>query len=680
LSVDVSRYKGLFLSEAAEHLRKLDGGIVTLERDPSDAATLEEVFRSAHSIKGMAGAMGYGEIQTIAHALEDLLSGMRQGRRLRTGTTDVLLMGVDAIRGMLTCIADDKPSVVELGPLLERIRRLARNGEAALPPAVEPGPAASRTPAVAPAPTPPASEAPGRRPWILRAEVAPSCATPAVRAFIVYRRAAALGEVARVEPPLELIKAGDFRGALTIELRSVLEAEEIRRVLRSIPELTSFDVREPAGVALRGAEAPASVMPRAPGALPVAPRAPAPLEAHRAAATVRVRTELLDRFMDSVADLLLAKARLQATAARFADREMEEVLGLVERAVREVHDRVMEVRLLPVATLTDRLPRMVRDLAVRRGKRVRLEISGTDVELDRAVIEALDTPLVHVVRNAVDHGIEEPELRVGAGKGADGLVRVGARRERDEVVVEVADDGRGIDPERLRKVVVERGILPEERVRELDDREALRLICLPGVSTATEVSEVSGRGVGMDVVQNVLESLGGNLEIASEVGVGTHIAMRLPITVAVLNVLAVTARDQVYAFPVTKVERTALAPREQLRRSAGALYYVHDATAPVPVLRLDELLGFEPHAPLSSPLPLLLVQSEGGKAALAVDRFLGQREVVLRPLGKLLERIDGLSGVALLSDGRPTFLLDAARLCRGHVAAPPPMGEKGEPA
>jgi two-component system chemotaxis sensor kinase CheA len=324
----------------------------------------------------------------------------------------------------------------------------------------------------------------------------------------------------------------------------------------------------------------------------------------------------------------------------------------------------MEVRLLPVATITERLPRLVRDLAVRRGKRVQVEVTGADVELDRAVVEALDSPLVHLTRNAVDHGVEPPDERVVAGKSADGRVWVSARRERDEVVVEVADDGRGIDPARLRAEALARGLVPAERLEAMGDREALQLIFLPGLSTASEISDVSGRGVGMDAVKAAVEALGGSLEVSSEVGLGTRVAMRLPLTVAVMNVLSVIVAGQQYALPVTKVERTVLAGASTLAEVGGQLCYATTGAAPIPILSLAELLGIEGHALSRPPLPLLVVAAESGLVALWVDRLLGQREVVLRPLGKLLQRIEGLSGIALFSDGRPAFLLDAAKLCR----------------
>ena len=708
--MDVSRYKALFLSEAGEHARGLEESLLALERMPADAGALEGAFRHAHSLKGMAGAMGYETLQGIAHAVEDLLEPIRQGAAAPAGAAEGLLASVDAMNGLLVAIAADQPTTgVDAGPLIERLRLLAVSAggasarpvsaarslnpaihalhlNGAFPPnaevpiipsdsairagAVRAGaagaPAAEQTASFAAVSSAAASAASsaGQQPLEIQVLVSPRCSAPSVRAFIVYRRLCALGEVSRVHPSVESIRAGEFGGTLELRLCTVVPPHEVERLLGSIPDLERFTVRDED--ALRAAAPRAGLLP-SPSAerLPMSPRAPAPLQQRTQSPTVRVRTELLDRFMDSLTDLLLAKAHLAETALKLDSRDMQEGVGLLERAVRAVHDRVMEARLLAMQNLTERLPRLVRDLAVRRGKRVRLEIAGADVEVDRAVVEALDAPLLHLVRNAVDHGLESPEERVRLGKQPDGLLRVAARRERGEVVIELSDDGRGIDVARLRRRAVELGLVHDERVAAMDDREALYLVCLPGLSTAEELSELSGRGVGMDAVKSAVESLGGRLEIASELGVGTRFVLRLPITVSVVNVLAVREGLETYAFATTKVERTLLAPAERLVDRDERLRYVCDDGEILPVYRLGRLLGLGTESPLRWPLPLLVVATEQGPAALAVDALLGQREVVLRPLGRLLERLEGLSGITIFGDGRPVFLLDGARLLRG---------------
>jgi two-component system chemotaxis sensor kinase CheA len=651
----------MFVSEAMENIASLEASLLALEERGDDDSAIERAFRHAHSIKGMASSMGYAEIQDVAHAMEDVLAGARAGAPPPPERIEALLAALDAMRSLVRAL--DRPlAAPDTQATLTRLRR--GPSPPATPRGAGPSPGA---PSSTPAST--ARAAPdGSRVLEVRAGVSPRSQSPAVRAFIACKRLGALGTILRCDPPLEAIRAGEFGGNLYLELATVVAPGEAERVLSQIPDLESIQIVERDSD--RGARAtPATVSQERPtrwsavGA-PVSPRAPEPLVDRSPTATVRIRAELLDRFMDSLTDLLIAKAQLAETARRSGARALEDGVHELERAVRSMHDRVMEVRLLAVGQLTERLPRLVRDLAVRRGKRVRLEIAGADVEIDRAVVEALDAPLLHLVRNAVDHGIEAPDERMASGKAVDGLLRVVARRERGEVVIEVSDDGRGIDLSRLRSVAKERGLVDDAQLAVMSERETLALICVPGLTTAAEVTDVSGRGVGMDAVKIAVEGFGGRLEIASEIGVGTRFVLRLPVTVSVVSVLAVRESGHTYAFPTLKVESTALAGADRIvRDQSGPPVFLGDAQSRIPIHRLSRLLGFEGAAG-TPPMPLVLVATETGRVAIAVDALLGQHEVVLRPLGKLLERVDGLAGVTIFGDGRPVFLLDGPRLCR----------------
>lgn len=666
--MDVSRYKALFLAEATEHIRGLEESLLALEREARDKAALEGAFRHAHSLKGMAGAMGYEDVQTLAHAMEDLLEPVRRGEGLASGAVEALLAGVDAMNGLVGAIARGDADRPGLGAIFERLRAPSVAGDVSQPRT----PPARWTGPVAPVVV-------GGRRFDIEASVSGRASSPAVRAFIVVRKLSALGALERCEPSVEDIRAGRFADTLRLTLHTVVDADELERTLRTIPDVDRFSIellgRDPAPVTRTdglfgvprstGPVSPVAsgVTATTPAPSQVVPRAPTPLGDATQATTVRIRTELLDRFMDSLTDLILAKAQIVESAKRLGKGELDDGLRELERAVRAVHDRVMEVRLLSVSALTDRLPRLVRDLAVRRNKRVRLEVLGSDVEVDRAVVEALDVPLLHIIRNAVDHGLESPQERLAVGKQPDGLLRVMARRERGDVVIEIADDGRGIDGERLRIAARERGLLDEAQLAGLDPQRTLELICLPGLSTASEVTDISGRGVGMDAVKSAVEGLGGRLEIASELGVGTRFALRLPVTVTVVNVLTVREAGHLYAFSTSKVERTLSASPEELSLLGPTPMY-RGAAGEMPVVRLAACLRLQREAALTQPQPLLVIASSGGPVALAVDALLGQHEAVLRPLGKLLERIEGLAGVTIFGDGRPVFLLDGARLVR----------------
>jgi two-component system chemotaxis sensor kinase CheA len=420
----------------------------------------------------------------------------------------------------------------------------------------------------------------------------------------------------------------------------------LERALAQISDLARVDLRE-----------------AAPAPAPVPAPAPAPAREGEAARTVRVRVELLDSLLDAVGELLLAAARVREAGKAVPEPSrppLEEGLDRLQATVLELHDRVMAARMTPLRLVTDRLPRAARDLARRDGKQVDLEVQGAEIEIDRAILDELADPLVHVIRNAVDHGIEAPHLRQLAGKPAAGRVTVAARRERDRVIVDVSDDGRGMDPEKLRRRAVERGALSAEAAAALSDGEALLLACLPGVSTADRVTEVSGRGVGMDAVKRVVEAVGGALEIESQPGRGTRVGLRLPLTVAVQPVLLVRVGEEVLGLPIGKVHGAAQVEVERLERSRGEPMLPYGGGL-VPVRDLAGLLGL-PRSGARGARQVVVADGDGARVGLAVDALLGQQDAVLKPLALPLSLVPGLSAVTVLGNGRPVFILDVPRL------------------
>jgi two-component system chemotaxis sensor kinase CheA len=402
-------------------------------------------------------------------------------------------------------------------------------------------------------------------------------------------------------------------------------------------------------------------------ALEEAPPPPAPSREPAAQAeasrTVRVRAELLDYFLDTVGELILAAARLREVGRSLPEphrQAHEEGVDRLQGIVKDLHGKVMSVRMTPIATLVERLPRVARDLARKMGKQVEVVVTGAEIEIDRAILDELSDPLVHVLRNAVDHGLEPPHLRQLAGKPAAGRISVAARRERDRVILEVSDDGKGMDPARIRAAAVARGVIGEEEARSLPDREALQLACLPGVSTSDVVTDVSGRGVGLDAVKRVVESVGGALEIDSTPAVGTRFTLRLPLTVAVQSVLLVRVGDEVLGLPIAKVHGAAEVELARLERSQGGPLLGYGG-GHVPVHDLGRLLGLPPGPP-GPRRSVVVAEAEGGRVGLAVDALIGQEEAVLKPLGQPLSLVPGLSAVTVLGNGRPVFILDVSRL------------------
>jgi two-component system chemotaxis sensor kinase CheA len=742
MTMDMSRYLGLFVTEASEHLEALGRDLVQLERD-GNADSVDSMFRHAHSVKGMASSMGFEPIAILAHRVEDLVGAVREDKgRLDRELVDLLLSAADTLLAQVRAVAENKApddAATLLGQLSARVTsitgqapgqtRVARavalrsaaggatggapatttsssgtSGTGASTPPPTPAAATSGAPAT-PAPAAPSSGAPatpatssgaeasapakvegtsngaapaasesapasGAAQGEARAEgvlgvsprfqvklrIAPTCQVPGVRAFLVHKRLTTLGTLVELRPALEDLKAGRIpEGLIQAELETAAGEAGIQAALRNVSEVEVVSIKS-------------AVAAVAPAPAPAAP-APAPAnDGTRAAAdpsarTVRVRTELLDYFLDTVGELLLATARLREVGKELPENTrpaLEEGVYRLHTLVKDLHDKVMSARMMPLSVITDRLPRAARDIARRKEREVDLVITGAEIELDRAILDELADPLMHLLRNCIDHGLESPEERAAAKKGARGRVQVSVRRARDRVIVEIEDDGRGMDATRLKAKAVERGLVAAEAAARMTDREAYMLSCLPGVSTARDVTDISGRGVGMDAVKRVVENVGGTLEIESELGRGTRFTLKLPLTVAVVQLLLVQVGEEVFGLPIAKVLGATEADSDALSRSRDTALLPH-GTGLLPVYALDALVGI-PGPERRGVRPYVVTEGDAGRVALAVDRLLGQEEAVLKPLSKPLDLLPGLSGVTILGSGRPVFILDVPRL------------------
>jgi two-component system chemotaxis sensor kinase CheA len=682
VALDLSKYLSLFVAEAGEHLAAFVKDVVRVERAAAEGGDRKEavdaLFRHAHSVKGMAASMSLEGIAGLAHKAEDLADVFRKDpARLDAPAADLLLAAGDALAAMVAGAASganppaDPELVARLAEAVRGYRDGTRSGAAepaaaagAASPHVEPAGAATHAAAAqegpgadAPdaargeaAPDPAAPRASTPRHVEVEVEVAGSCPVPAVRGFLVVKKLSALGQIVRTRPSVEELKAGRIPDK---KLVAVLDtAETLQAVERALAQISDI-----ARVGVRALE---QERPPAPAPTAAAAREPSGAEASR---SVRVRTEILDGFLDSVGELILATARIRElgkTVPGGSRPALEEGVDRLHAIVKDLHDKVMTVRMTPLAVVTERLPRAARDVARKVGKQVEVDVQGAEIELDRAILDELADPLLHVLRNAVDHGIEPPHLRLLAGKPATGRIRLQARRDRDRVIVEISDDGKGMDPARLRAAAVAKGLLAADAAAALPDREALLLACAAGVSTAEEVTDVSGRGVGLDAVKRAVEGVGGALELESTPGQGSRFTFRLPLTVAVQPVLLVRVGDEVLGLPIAKVHGAAQVLMSRLDRSRGEPVLPYDGEL-VPVHALDRLLGF----PGTSRDDRAVVVADGGEAGrigLAVDALLGQQEAVLKPLGAPLEAVSGLSAVTVLGNGRPVFILDVLRL------------------
>jgi len=677
------KYLTLFVAEASEHLATLQSELVRLEQEPPAAPLWDAIFRRMHSVKGSAATLGFSRIVDIAHAAENLIARLKgKEGKIERAEVDLLFAATDALVKEIVKL-DKKEEDESTITLVDRLAKAAQ----ALP-----DPALSAARPAPPPPVPPVAD-----PSLPRLDVAvvlsKTCAAPGARAMIVQRKLKAMGTLLELEPtPAQLMQQkGGAR--ITALLATLTATDEVREALVALPEVDHVEVRmAPA------ARPPEEGPPPPPVPVVSPPQAamrektpmtgrsltPAPMEPDelRPEPTVRVRAEALDQLLDQAADVMHGIARLRDAAKRLpepAAARLEAEIDRLRRTARELHGRVMSARLTPFSSLTERLPRAVRDLAHRLNKTIELDVQGADVELDRTVIEALGDPLSHLVRNAADHGLEDPETRKRAGKPGRGKLTLSARRERDKVFVEVQDDGRGMDAAALRRKAVKSAAMTKEAADALSDDAAYELAFLPGVSTRDDATEVSGRGVGLDAVQRKVESLGGKVSIRSAPGKGTSFVLELPLSLSMANLLLVQVGGEIYGVPL---HRVLLTTDYDLSARGGEGFEARSLVVMGELVRaygLAKLFGLPSLAP-PGPRPFVVMEVDGLRFAISVDRLVGQEESVLKPLFPPLDRVRGLAGITVLGNGRPLLVLDPrglAELCGIHDPLKPAPAAKG---
>lgn len=661
-TMDMSKYKDLFISEAREHIQGMSDCILILEKDPGSEQGINELFRHAHSVKGMAASMGYSSISELSHRLEDMMDTVRRGQtRISSAIIDLLLEGTDVLESLVEAVEQDTGTDnIDTSALISKIRSVI---EGNIPVDKSRGPEQQET---APADTEPVEQkstaAPkkttrDKRDLLVHFNIAGDSIVPAARAYLAVKKLESLGEVRSIDPPLDQIKAGDYPGKVSLVIGGA-EADTVRKTLESLAEMGEVSLTDPEHETT-DAQPPS----REPSESPVesgTPKRSQPSTA-QAAKTVRISTALLDTFINLVGELIVTKGRLNDLMTGSGSRVVDEVLTRLDHLVSGLHGEVMKVRMMPLETVTQRLPRVVRDLARQRGKTVSLEIVGADIELDRAILEELGDPLIHILRNAVDHGLEETKERSAANKTETGRIVLRAFRERDMVHLQIMDDGRGMDLDRIRAKAVEKNLISREQAKIISDEETVMLVCRPGFSTAAEVTDVSGRGVGMDVVQSTVEGLGGSVSIESSTGEGTTFTLRLPLTVAIVKMLLVALVDHLFAIPITRVARTIRVPHDELSESQGRHFLSLDEEL-ITLFDLGELLKIEKRMNGRELYNVVLVEATNRTVGLVVDGVVGQVDIVVKPLCYPIQYLKRYSGMTVLGDGRIVPILDLGNL------------------
>lgn len=613
--MDPAKYAALFAAESREHLQACNAQLLAWERAPTDLTPVRELFRSVHTLKGMAATLGFSRLAKLAHAFEHLLAGLRDGRvRPSRATPTLCFEVVDRLELGVTLALEGNDALLDTGPLLAGVARVAGTPEA---------------PAVGGAvPAGPPPRAPGEAGTAIRIHLRPDLSMPAARAMLLLRQARSLGRVSRVTPPPEAWMEARFQGPVVFRLVSDRTDVELRQALLASGGGDVVEVEIGAGREALGER------------------------------QVRVELGRLNRLVGLAGELVVARNRLVAFGQARREPELEAAVRPLARLVSELQEQVMGTRMAPVREVFERFPRPVRDLARELDKRVRLDLVGTEIELDRAILDQLADPLLHLLRNAVDHGIEGVAQREAAGKPVEGVITMSARRDRNTVVIEVSDDGRGVDEVAVRARAGGDG--ESGPGAGAGQEELLAILARPGFSTAPMVTPVSGRGVGIDVVMAWVRRLGGTTSLASEPGRGTTVALRLPLTVAIIPALLVGVQDQRYALPLGFVAETTRIMPSPDGGGASATY----RGEPVPIL--EWLTPGDSSRPGRDWRPGVVLDVGGRQGALVVDVLLGQEDIVVGPLVSPRGTPAWVNGTTILADGRPAMIVDPGALVEGR--------------
>jgi two-component system chemotaxis sensor kinase CheA len=644
--MDLSQYAELFLAESREHLSACNQLLLEWERSPTSAEPVGGLFRAVHTIKGMAATMGYAKVADLAHRMENLLDHLRRGGRAPAeDVIQLLFRGTDALEKAVELAVQGRERDADVAAILADIDGAAAAHHAK--PAAQPS-ALARFTIAAPEPDAPdspslpvASAAPAASARVVQVAIRSEAPLKGARAMLVVRKVQSLGTVDRVQPQLAAFESDDFDGRFSFELDTTRSATDIEAVIRSVGDVER--------VSFGGAAADEGQV--------------TPAESSARGRHIRVDLRRLDTLMDLIGELVTERGRLNDLAARWVgkDPEIDDVAIQISRLSADLQNEIIQARMTPVWQVFDRFPRLVRDVARQLGKQVSFRVEGKEIELDREILDALGDPLVHLLRNAVDHGIESPAERKRQKKNPEGEIVLAAVRERSSVAISISDDGRGIDRAQILEKAKREGILGPH-VETLSDDQLLRVLARPGFSTAEAVTSVSGRGVGIDVAMTRIRALGGSVEIRTEPGKGTAFVLRLPVTLAIVRALIAAVGLERYALPLTYVAETVEFGTVPLTTMEGRdAIVLRDRV--VPLVDLRKLLETNGGAPPPPPRrPVIVLEMGERRAGIVVDGMLSQQEIVVKGFDAPQGTLPVFSGATIMGDGVPALILDAAGL------------------
>lgn len=681
--MDMNQYLSMFIDESNDHLQSLNENMLSLEANPEDLSIVQVIFRSAHTLKGMAATMGFEDLASLTHQMENVLDLVRNNKlKMQDFIFDVLFKGLDALESMIQDITAGGEGKADVSAIVTSLQAIVR-GE--IP--------ASGGQSSAPQAAVPAEPAPlaldqfqhsvlkqslqeGHKVLFIDVAIRSDCQLKAVRAYMVFDALERSGEVVKSFPSVQDIEQEKFERNFSLYYITDKEAADIQTLIQNVSEIeaaavTALDAESLEVLGQETAAAPAETAAASavasPSAVPaVSSPSAAKEEGLKAAArpagtpsrTIRVDIERLDVLMNLFSELLIDRVRLEQLASEAGNADLTETVEHMSRVSSDLQNIVMKLRMVAVDTVFNRFPRMVRDLAKSLDKKVDLVVTGAETELDRTVIDEIGDPLVHLLRNAVDHGVESIADRTAAGKSETGTIHLRAFHSGNHVFIEIEDDGAGISRDNVLKSAVKKGVVTAQEAAGMSDSEAYQLLFAPGFSTAEVISDISGRGVGLDVVKAKITALGGNVTIHSTRGKGTNFSVQLPLTLSIIAAMLIKIGEEKFAIPLSSIVETGIIRRHQIRNVHGVKMLEY-RNSHIPIASLAELFsvpGFNEQE--EEETEIIVVRKGERLVALTVEDFIGQSEIVIKNLGKYLPSIQGISGATILGDGQVALIID----------------------
>ncbi|MGF7185993.1 two-component system chemotaxis sensor kinase CheA [Desulfitispora alkaliphila] len=677
--MDTTQYVEIFMEEAKEHVQSLNHSLLELEKKPDEISILGEIFRSAHTLKGMSATMGFEKMAELTHLMENVLAKLRSGEaKVTEAVMDTLFQCLDALEQMVQEIGDGNSDNINIEELLKALRELEQNqqvsatSEAVQEELIDAGPLEEPSDVLDSVDVEfnhyekkllgDAKEK-GMNSYFLEIKISPSCLMKVARAFMVFRNIEEIGEIIKSNPTVQEIEDEKFENSFTLVIITKYVKEKVLQSLNTITEVTVSRMEELNLLneqSLQNYEEEAVTEQQE----QVTEKGKADTETSKktkAIQTVRVDIERLDNLMNLVGELVINKTRLEQISQTNSTTELNETIEHIDLITSDLQSVVMKVRMVPLEHVFNRFPRMIRDLAKDLKKKVDLTIKGEDTELDRTVIDEIGDPLVHLLRNAVDHGIEMPEDRMAHGKPEEASVSLEAWYEGNNVVIEVRDDGKGIDSNVIKKKAIEKEIITAQEAEQMDENAIVNLIFNSGFSTAKAVTDISGRGVGLDAVRSKIDALNGSVALETQKDKGSKFTIKLPLTLAIIQALLVEVGTETYAIPLSSIDETTYVADHNIKRIQNREVMLLRGNT-LPLIRLDQELDTPVKSEDKEEYYVVVVRKGEKQAGLIVDSLLGQQDIVIKSLGKLLRGTQGLSGATILGNGHVALILDIGTL------------------